>query len=259
MGAIHQALLSIAAPTGGPITTPSDVASIWAWYETGRVTGYSNGDPITPWTDQSGNGRHFTQATSGSRPKYDTSNALNGHAVADFSTSRFWDGPDMSANGQGTGSSKQGHVLIVVKGTASPANADQTGLMHLSTAGAAGHYPFTNGLIYDPTIKGSRDDALTPGVSLGAWRVFERHMIASSAPATTDGDTELKLDGASIFFGNIVGAGWPSVCTLGKNFNGQFFNGGFVAGLYLFSQKLGTTDRTNMIDYINGRFALTSV
>lgn len=247
--------------TAGSVT-PSDIADIWGWYEPSREIGLSNGDPFSPLTDQTGNGRHFTQATAGDRPKHDTTNGLNGHAVANFDTDgRWWDGPDMSANGQGTGSTKQGHVFIVVKGPPTVVDADNTGLWNFSSATAASHYPFTNGNIYESCIQGSRADNLPPGVSLTAWRVYEIVLIASSAPATPDGEYTIHIDGGADLLGGsggIVGAGWPNTPTLGKNFNGQFFNGGLVAGLYLFSKKL-TTDRATMIDYINDRFGLSSL
>jgi hypothetical protein len=244
--------------------------SLWAWYEPSREIGYSNGDPITPLTDQTGNSRNYTQATSGTRPTYDTGNALNGLAVANFSTSRFWSGPDMSALGTGGatngGQTLQGHAFCVVKSD-QPGNG--TGgtareLWQLSSSGAGAYYPYSDGNIYEAALKGSREDALTSGVTLNAWRVYEVQMKCSSSGATADGTYFLRLDGTAFFTRNgngLVGAGWPASPTLGKGVDGTFFTGGLVAGLYLYSTQLtGATNPTRaaVISYINGRFGLSS-
>ncbi len=61
---------------------PSDIAGLVLWLKADAITGLSDGDPITTWVDQSGEGNDAT-ATGTTRPSYQT-NELNGLPVARF-------------------------------------------------------------------------------------------------------------------------------------------------------------------------------
>lgn len=52
----------------------------WAWQDASAETGYSDGDPLTPFTDQSGNGNSPAQVTTSKKPTYKTGiqNGLSG-------------------------------------------------------------------------------------------------------------------------------------------------------------------------------------
>ena len=78
-------------PGGGGAFTPSDLTGLKLWLKAdtgvyqdsaGTTPVASNNDPVGKWTDQSGQGNHFTQATAGSRPTYKTAvqNSLPGIA-----------------------------------------------------------------------------------------------------------------------------------------------------------------------------------
>ena len=57
----------------------------WHTFVRGSSLSGSNGDPITAWNDESGNGRNLTQATSSRRPVYrPTIAALNNQPGAEF-------------------------------------------------------------------------------------------------------------------------------------------------------------------------------
>lgn len=64
----------------------SDATSMFTDAGTTQVS--ANNDLIYQWNDKSGNARHATQTTSGSRPQYKT-NVQNGLSVADFNSGRF--------------------------------------------------------------------------------------------------------------------------------------------------------------------------
>ena len=53
--------------------TPADIADLKVWLDAGTITGLSDGDAVTTWTDLSGNSNSPTQATAGKRPLYKTS------------------------------------------------------------------------------------------------------------------------------------------------------------------------------------------
>lgn len=255
MGAIHQALLAYKVAGGGVFADPSDVTSIWDWWEPSLDSG-SNGVGLQTLTGQA-NGRNWTQATSGSRPLYDTTNALNGHAVLTFNTNRFLNGPDMSGIPQGVGSTKQGHIFIIVKTDADPqAAGGDTGLWKMTGASDSTHFNFPDGNIYDSILKGARDNFGNPAASLTSWRVYEASIIASSGVGVPNGEYIVRLDGTQIFTNGTVQASFIAAPTLGRNLANQGFKGK-MAGLYLFTQKLSTDDRNNMVSYINTRFGLS--
>jgi len=62
--------------------TPADLADLRAWYKADAITGLSDGDPVSTWSDSSGGGYDLTQ-TSTARPLYQT-NTLNGLPVVEF-------------------------------------------------------------------------------------------------------------------------------------------------------------------------------
>ena len=74
--------------TGGTAWAPSDVTSgtLKAWFKADAGISVANGAAIPQWDDQSGNGRHATQATAADRPIYRT-NRLNGLPGVEFVSS----------------------------------------------------------------------------------------------------------------------------------------------------------------------------
>ena len=66
--------------------TPVNDSSLLAWFDAGQLTGLSNGDPVSTWTDASGNGNHATASAAYKEPTYITG-ALNGLPVVRFDAS----------------------------------------------------------------------------------------------------------------------------------------------------------------------------
>lgn len=63
--------------------TPADLPNVQFWYDADDAsTITSSGGLVSQWNDKSGNARHLTQATSGSRPSTGT-RTLNGRNVID--------------------------------------------------------------------------------------------------------------------------------------------------------------------------------
>lgn len=67
---------------------PSDIANLAIWYEADLIGG-SDGDPVTTWTDSSGNGNSSTQGTSNQKPLHKT-NIVNSLPVVRFDGSNDW-------------------------------------------------------------------------------------------------------------------------------------------------------------------------
>lgn len=70
-------------------------SSIEIWLN-GDSVGVANGSPVPSWTDQSGNGNDFTQASGSAQPTFQTG-AINGHAAVSFDgSSDYMDSPSIS-------------------------------------------------------------------------------------------------------------------------------------------------------------------
>lgn len=63
--------------------TPSQITGLALWLKADAITGLSDGDAITAWTDSSDNGNNATQGTAGVQPTYSTG-IVNGKPVARF-------------------------------------------------------------------------------------------------------------------------------------------------------------------------------
>jgi hypothetical protein len=57
---------------GAAAFSPTDIAGLKLWLDASQITGLNDGDAVSTWSDLSGNGRNFTQATASYRPTYKT-------------------------------------------------------------------------------------------------------------------------------------------------------------------------------------------
>lgn len=65
-------------------TDMTQLTNCYAWFKPESLaSSYANGDPISSWSDSSGNGRDISQATSANQPLA-LANAINGYMAADF-------------------------------------------------------------------------------------------------------------------------------------------------------------------------------
>ena len=68
-----------------PVISPLYIPNLFLWYAARLETAYGSTDPVSQWTDQSGNGYHATQATGSLQPLY-TTNSINGKAALTFNS-----------------------------------------------------------------------------------------------------------------------------------------------------------------------------
>jgi len=246
MAAIQQVMM-----TYGGVTTPSGIPNIWMWGEPSLEVGLNDGDPMATLTDQTGNARNFTQSTTAFKPLYKTG-ILNSLACA---RGEGWNGGNAChwvAGGADTTGLTGAHAFIVAKPDTEGVTADTNGLWQLGPfAGGVEdtYYPWTDGVIYDKTLTSARKTVGNPSMALDAWRVVE--------VVSVSGEFTFKLDGTQIFTtATNTFAGAANGRIMRNNSNSALK--GYVAGLYIFSAKLGSTDRTTLINYINSRFGLSS-
>lgn len=217
------------------------------WGEPSREIGYGNGDPIEPFTDQSGNSRHWTH-TGGDEtlPRYEE-NVLNGLAVADgdhVGGNEGWNtGPDMS-------SLTAVHAFVIMKAKADPAgDIGQTGLWNMGTDALAAHVPYVDGVIYDDAFSNARKTTGNPDTNMAS--AFVLYEVISTSTEWTR-----KINGATsgndhFTTGTNTVAGPVNPTLL---FNVGATSRHKLAGLYICSAKLDSTDRTTLVTYINDRF-----
>lgn len=246
MGSIHQALLSIAPSAGGGITTPSDLADIWEWWEPSRE-GFSDNDAIGTLTGQfaAGSGHNWTQSTAGNKPTYKDS-ILNGLGIA-----RFDGSSDRMISVNPTALTAV-HIFAVVKLDSNTPSSSTSGLWSLGS-GADTEYPQigTQTQIRSTDARGNAVDFSKSGIDLSNWRVVE--VVSTSSEWT------FSLDGTQIGSSS-ANFSWQaaSFIRLGSSspFDNNFLDGD-LAGMYICSAKL-SADRAAMIDYLNSRFGLSA-
>lgn len=250
MGVLLNPFVSFPAGGYSPVYTPPSIssASYMQWCEARHET-YSDNDPVSILHDQSGNGNHWTQATSGEQPIFKTG-IVNSQAVIRF------DGSDDSltlALDILSGKSA-GEVFIVVKVDNDPPGASaQSGLWNQDGDGTnACHYPFTDGTIYEAWGSTSRKTAVNPTPSLASWRLYN---VASAAS-----DFKIRLDGTQIYStGTNTFASFSSPIRLGRSDSlfGNVYLDGDIALIAIVDAVLNSTDRDAIEAEIASIYGLT--
>lgn len=207
----------------------------------------SASDPIGRAEDKSGNGRHWTQATAGSRLLWQPG-VVNGHAVARADgVDDHWTGPDLSTL-------TAGEVFIVVKLDADPPAADaQTGFWDIgSDTNLADAIPFTDGVLYDSFGSTARKTTVNPTPSLAT--AFRLYNVVS-----VSGEWTSFLDGTQLFTTATNTVGFTTTTLLGRSAGGAVnsFLDGDIAEFILFPRKLSAGEKTQMKAYFASRYALT--
>ncbi len=230
------------APTVPPGGFPNLGSQLWARYKASMEGAHSDGDPWVP-QDQSGNGRHMTQAT-GSKKALIKDARINGKATfLHDGVDDLYDLPDMSALTALT-------AFVVVRLAADPPPLDaKTGLWKLGThiGPGAAHYPYTDGTIYDGAGSAGRTVVGNPTPAL----TTARHYCARSAV----GSWEAWLDGASLASNaNAAGPGLPTDPRMGSFGGADVLLDGEWAELILCSAALSAGDRQAVEDYVREEY-----
>lgn len=76
---------TLRSPSPNPVAfSPDKISGLQFWYKADAITGKSNGDVITSWTDYSGRNAHAVTASGGTGPVY-TTNFKNGLPALHYS------------------------------------------------------------------------------------------------------------------------------------------------------------------------------
>lgn len=221
---------------------PSQVAGLYQWLDAGTL-GLADNDPVGTWTDVSGNTRNATQATGANKPTFKTS-IVNSLPIVRFdgTNDRLGLG-DFSALTQGEG-------FIVVKVDNEPAaDGNHSGLWNIGSDAVSGHYSyFGDGHIYESFGTTARKDTGNPTPALTSWHIYSVYSATS--------DWKNFIDGVQLFSTTTNTAGFSSSASLGCDSGASNFLDGDVAEFIMFSNKLSTTDRANVVAYLKAKYAI---
>lgn len=238
---------------------PDSVPNLWQWVkadagvfqDSGLTTpATADNDPVGGWQDQSGNNRHWTQATSGNRPTFLTADINGKPAIRGDDTDNYLIGPNLSS----LDSAGAGEVFIVVKADTDPCGAsyERSGLWSLGSDITSNHYPDPSGIIMEGWGRSARAELGNPTPSLASWRLYN---VASQS-----GEYTARLDGTQIFTTGTSTPGWHTAeRTLPFLFrtDAAFYFGGNIAEMITYSAVLSSGNRDIVESYIASKYGLT--
>lgn len=239
MGTLQQALLGAGSAAGE--FTPSDLPTIWEWWEPERQ-GLANNDPMDSFIGQAF-GRDMIKEADGTRPIFET-NQINGLGAARFGAAVLLI-PNMSAL---TGS----HFFLLIFLDNDPPVTGFGGLHNNGTSGLTSHYPFsTDSIVYEGWGTDTRLTTGNPAPSLAAWCLLEVISVAGKFAVLVNSS---HLSNSPRLSNTVA---FPNDATHRLGIITSNFLMGQIAGAYQCSAELSVGDRANQIGYINNRFGLS--
>lgn len=212
---------------------PSQIAGLELWLDANKITGLDDGDPLTTWSDQSGNGNDVTQSTSAKKPTYKTS-IINGRSIVRF------DGTDDYLKASAFTLVQPEHLFIVLK-----------------VLGGS-----TNDVIHD----GNTLDRMV-GQQRSAVKNYNQYAGNFGAVVTLGDDfriinslfngasSNVSLDGGSDNTGD-VGSNDAAGFSLGANGNEAAHSQIDVAEFLIYSVELSITNQGRVERYLGARYGI---
>jgi len=180
----------------GASLAPDAIGNLQQWVKADQIVGLNDGDPVSTWSDQSGNARDFT-GVGAARPTYNT-NVQNGLPGLNFNGAK-------GMTGSYTISAQPYSIAIVLKANSDPgANVTRIALQGAtswvigSTSGFIGHYNGTDDWAYGVAITTNPLVIVTTSAT-GRGRCYIDGARASEiATVTTPGLVDLGNIGANV-------------------------------------------------------------
>lgn len=225
--------------------TPANLgATLLAWYKGDLLSG-SNNDPISTWTDSSGNGNHATQSGA-IRPILATA-LLNGMNAVRFDYlgggDTYFDLPNMFSSGSAAS------AYVVIKCDLDPPTINSaSGIWDIGSDSQASHFPFGDSNVYDEFGTDSRKSVGNPTPSLASWRIYGPHSAAN--------DWAAFLDGVSIFSTGTNTVGFTTTPRLGGYPPTGMNLDGWMAEVVFTNAKQSSGDREKVEGYLAYKWGL---
>lgn len=220
---------------------PLDIPGCHLWLDASQITGLSDGDPVSQWTDFSGNGYHATQATAAKRPTFKTG-VQNGLPAIRF------DGTDDWLRTASWGSKAQPNTVFIV--AKPPANGTGTRIIiegivstdrHLWAKDAAND---SNSFYGGAWVSG----ATITGIA-NTWSIAALNFNGA--------DFNVYINGESRVTGNI-GAHGLSGLTIGTNLaTDNFFFNSDMSEIIVYDTLLSDADRAKVEAYLSQKYGVS--
>lgn len=241
---------------GSPLPLPSTIAGLTGWWsadagvfsDAGSTPAVDN-DTIRQWNDQSGNGRHFSQATAPNRPTFKT-NIVNAKPVV-----RFGGGTDDDYMTAVAGSNffaagaKTAFVVFYHRANFSaPLWSVWDGAVNyvnqLGSNTGADHLTVNN--------DGATDTAIKTGLALGTWNIgtflHSSGLLYSGANDTRDTSLVSSASGNTSSLANTTYLGVS---------NGPTYLDGDIAEVLFYNAALSQPERQVVEGYLANKYGIT--
>lgn len=206
--------------------SPTDISGLKLWLKADAITGKSDGDTVSTWSDSSGLGN---DATAGTAPIYKT-NIINGLPVVRFSSS-ILDTPSISWTNQ----------TIFIVGLGSGSNRYAVSFSSGSE----------NALIYGFAAN-TLEIYNNPRLSIGTFSSFSYATIIRTASTSTT----VRLNGSQTGTTGTVSIPGSGAVRLGNHFLGSNPFVGDIAELLIYDAVVSGTDLTNVESYLADKYGL---
>ncbi|MDD4309258.1 MAG: T9SS type A sorting domain-containing protein [Candidatus Cloacimonetes bacterium] len=239
---------------------PGDVSSgLQMWLDANALTGLNNNDPVSSWTDQSGNAKHAVQDTVNLRPLYKT-NIINGKPAIVFDGLTNGTGDYLSIDGSIILNTNYTIIAVVKRTSSSPSSLHmflggiektQNKNLHVGwrSNSTFTHAQYTN----DYDIRVANYAAAAPP-----------NVITIRHSNTLGNDTYINgaLRGLNM---NVATSGrlahltdWQGA-SIGRYIDGSINNrlNGWMAELIVYNRYLSETERKAVESYLANKYALT--
>ncbi len=241
------------AVASGPWTPLTLGAALYAWYDATVGVTDAGGGAVSQWNDQSGNGKHLTQATGGLRPQTGTrtKNSLN---VIDFNGSAAYIDASSVSLGMTTFT-----VLAVAEGDADHSDSRRIVIAH--NGGAASDYNRTDSAVFlhdgnASEIVGTDINGTFPRIAgSGAlpWDVYSTR----KANASSSNNTQLQKASTSGSTTATTSASGTAInIRLGADQSGATRFDGVIGEVIVCSTSLSDADRTLAINYLRTKWGI---
>jgi len=203
------------------------------------LSGYSDGDTVSTWPDESGEGNDATNGTSVYR-----ASGFNGYPSVEFDGTD--DNYDLPAFLDGVSSAE---VMVVLELSNDPPNSGETGLWGFSTRGDGNisHYPFEDGQIYENWGRDSRVADVSPAVSEDSPHIY--NVASGSDYRAWQNDTQIfSSTSSSVAFADYL---------LGSSGDETTWLNGNIAELVVYTPELDSSTRSDERSRLASKWDIT--
>lgn len=215
----------VARGTAVPFS-PEDISGLKVWLKIDSLSALNDGDPVSTWTDSSGNGNDFTYNAGipSSRPLYRETGGPNSHPAAEF------DGTNDVLKKLAFPVISQPDTIIIVFDVGRPLDAE-----------SANRQLVAGGLIYAGAVLDSGNG--------GAVDTF----IVQSA-IFNGVSSKIYRDGVETASGNAGTLSLSDTVELGSD--GTSYNAGKLCELLIYDSGLSANDRGNVEAYLVSKYGI---